>query len=90
MWIDPARWSRQARALGAVLVLVSMTIAVRLPLLTEHQPIDDEVNYSVIARAVMGGGQPYADAVERRPPLTFWIYEACFRLFGSGNWLALE
>jgi 4-amino-4-deoxy-L-arabinose transferase-like glycosyltransferase len=74
----------------AALVLAALTIAIRLPLLALAQPIDDEVNYSVVARQLIDGGRLYVDVVERRPPLTFWLYSAVFRIFGEDNWLALH
>src|SRR5205085_226425 len=72
------------------LVIAAIAIAVRLPALTFHSAIDDEVNYSVVARQLMDGGLMYADVVERRPPATFWLYEGIFRLFGRENWFALH
>ena len=72
------------------LLLVAITIAIRLPLLVQHSAIDDEVNYSVVARQLMDGGLMYVDVVERRPPATFWVYEGVFRLFGRENWFALH
>ena len=72
------------------LLLVAITIAIRLPLLVHHSAIDDEVNYSVVARQLMDGGLMYVDVVERRPPATFWLYEGVFRLFGRENWFALH
>jgi hypothetical protein len=75
---------------GQWTVLSLITIVVRLPLLLQQHAIDDEVNYSVIARQLMHGGTLYADAVERRPPLTFWVYEAVFRVAGHDNWFALH
>ena len=74
----------------ALLVLAALTIVIRLPLLRLSQPIDDEVNYSVVARQLMNGGLLYVDVVERRPPLTFWLYSAVFKVFGEDNWLALH
>ena len=72
------------------LLLVAITIAIRLPLLMQHSAIDDEANYSVVARELMDGGRMYVDVVERRLPATFWVYETVFRLFGRENWLALH
>ena len=88
----PDRHTRAAwtRPLIYGLLLVAITIAIRLPLLMQPGAIDDEVNYSVVARQLMDGGLMYVDVVERRPPATFWLYEGVFRLFGRENWFALH
>ncbi len=39
---------------------------------------------------MLEGGQPYRDAVERKPPLLFSLYEGVFRLAGPRNWVALH
>jgi 4-amino-4-deoxy-L-arabinose transferase-like glycosyltransferase len=54
------------------------------------QPIDSEAMYSVVANEIVDGGRPYADAVERKPPLLFWTYAAVFKIAGKYNWGALH
>jgi Dolichyl-phosphate-mannose-protein mannosyltransferase len=46
--------------------------------------------YSVVANEIVDGGRPYADAVERKPPLLFWTYAAVFKIAGKFNWKALH
>ena len=46
--------------------------------------------YSVVANEIVDGGRPYADAVERKPPLLFWTYAAVFKIAGKFNWQALH
>jgi hypothetical protein len=46
--------------------------------------------YSVVANEIVDGGQPYVDAVERKPPLLFWTYAAVFKVAGKFNWKALH
>jgi 4-amino-4-deoxy-L-arabinose transferase-like glycosyltransferase len=74
----------------AALGLVLLTIATRLPALVHPQPIDDEAMYSVVANEIVDGGRPYADAVDRKPPLLFWTYAAVFKIAGKFNWKALH
>src|SRR5947209_3454036 len=74
-------------AIGGVVLL---TVATRLPALLHPQAIDDEAIYSVVAHEIVDGGRPYADAVERKPPLLFWTYAAVFKLAGKFNWPALH
>src|SRR5438128_12379379 len=76
----------QWAALGVVL----LTIAIRVPSLLHPQPIDSESMYSVVANEIVDGGRPYADAVERKPPLLFWTYAAVFEVAGKYNWHALH
>ena len=83
----PTHSSRQIRfALGIVL----LTVAIRLPSLLHPRPIDSEAMYSVVANEIVDGGRPYADAVERKPPLLFWTYAAVFKIVGKFNWKALH
>jgi 4-amino-4-deoxy-L-arabinose transferase-like glycosyltransferase len=73
-----------------VFALFLLTIFIRLPALAHPQPIDDEDVYAVVGNEIVDGGRPYAEAVERKPPLLFWIYAAIFKLFGKYNWPALH
>src|SRR5206468_10830485 len=84
----PTHRSRQfcLAALGIIL----LTVAIRLPSLLHPQPIDSEAMYSVVANEIVDGGQPYIDAVERKPPLLFWTYAAVFKVAGKFNWKALH
>jgi 4-amino-4-deoxy-L-arabinose transferase-like glycosyltransferase len=84
----PTHRSRQfyLAALGIIL----LTIAIRLPSLLHPQPIDSEAMYSVVANEIVDGDRPYADAVERKPPLLFWTYAAIFKIAGKFNWKALH
>src|SRR5437763_5059202 len=74
----------------AVLGLVLLTVAIRLPSLVHPQTIDSEGIYSVVANEIVDGGRPYIDAVERKPPLLFWTYAAIFKVAGKFNWKALH
>ena len=50
----------------AVLGLVLLTVATRLPAILHPLSIDDEAGYSVIANEIVDGDRPYIDAVDRR------------------------
>ena len=39
---------------------------------------------------MVDGGLPYLDAIERKPPLLFWTYQAVFEAGGRHNWFALH
>src|SRR5262249_53119504 len=70
--------------------IILLTVAIRLPSLLHPQPLDSEAMYSVVANEIVDGGRPYADAVERKPPLLFWTYAAVFKIAGKFNWKALH
>src|SRR6266404_5113802 len=74
----------------AVLGIILLTVAIRLPSLLHPQPIDSEAMYSVVANEIVDGGRPYIDAIERKPPLLFWTYAAIFKVAGKFNWTALH
>ena len=74
----------------AALGIILLTVAIRLPSLLHPRPIDSEEMYSVVANEIVDGGRPYADAVERKPPLLFWTYAAVFKIAGKFNWKALH
>src|SRR5207249_10048656 len=84
----PIHSSRQFRF--AALGIILLTVAIRLPSLSHPQPIDSEAMYSVVANEIVDGDRPYADAVERKPPLLFWTYAAIFKIAGKFNWKALH
>jgi len=84
----PTHRSRRFRF--AVLGIILLTVAIRLPSLWRPFPIDDEGGYSVIANEIVDGGHPYIDAVDRKPPLLYWTYAAVFKVAGKYNWMALH
>ena len=81
---------RSQRLIIWIVALVLLTVATRLPLLRLDRPIDDEVVYGVVAQTIVDGGVPYVNAVERKPPLLFYVYAAVLRTFGPSNWRALH
>jgi 4-amino-4-deoxy-L-arabinose transferase-like glycosyltransferase len=84
----PTHRSRQFRL--AVLGIILLTVAIRLPSLLHPQAIDSEAMYSVVANEIVDGGRPYIDAIERKPPLLFWTYAVIFKVAGEFNWKALH
>src|SRR5256714_11131566 len=84
----PTHSSRQFRFAAVGIIL--LTVVIRLPSLLHPQPIDSEAMYSVVANEIVDGGRPYADAVERKPPVLFWTYAAVFKVAGEFNWKALH
>jgi 4-amino-4-deoxy-L-arabinose transferase-like glycosyltransferase len=71
-------------------LLALFTLVTRLPLLTYPKACDDEQVYVVVAMEMVHGGRPYLDAIERKPPLLFYLYDAILRTFGDYNYFALH
>ncbi|HSQ97017.1 MAG TPA: glycosyltransferase family 39 protein [Croceibacterium sp.] len=83
-------WPGGRSLAAAWLALIALTAFIRLPALLFPGPIDDEGVYSVVANAMLSGGMPYRDAIERKPPFLFDVYAGVFGAFGEYNWLALH
>src|SRR5215468_12775064 len=69
------------------MLLVLLTVFLRLPAVMHPKYIDDEGGYAVVAHELLHGGTLYINALDRRPPLLFWIYTAIFCVVGPYNWL---
>jgi hypothetical protein len=70
--------------------LFIFTIVMRIPALTFPRAMDDEQVYAVVGMEMFHGGLPYVDAIERKPPLLFLLYEGLFRIGGAYNMYALH
>jgi 4-amino-4-deoxy-L-arabinose transferase-like glycosyltransferase len=69
----------------AWLLLVLLTLALRFPAIVHPMTVDDEGGYAVVAHELLEDGTLYQSALDRRPPLLFWIYAAVFRVVGPYN-----
>jgi 4-amino-4-deoxy-L-arabinose transferase-like glycosyltransferase len=87
-------WLRRSALLDErVRIPLSLTLFVvlsRLPVLLAPKALDDEQVYAVVARQMLAGGKLYIDAIERKPPLLFLVYQAILGTAGAGNWFALH
>jgi len=72
------------------MLLVLLTIFIRLPAVMHPKYIDDEGGYAVVAHELLHGGTLYISALDRKPPLLFWIYTVIFFVVGHYNWVALH
>ena len=73
-----------------LLALGVFALVTRLPLLAYPKACDDEQVYAVVGMEMLHGGRPYIDAIERKPPLLFYLYEALFRLGGAYDYFAVH
>src|SRR5262252_7890301 len=69
------------------ILLVLLTVCLRLPAIVHPKAIDDEAGYATVAHELLHGGTLYVSALDRRPPLLFWIYTAIFFVVGPYNWV---
>lgn len=69
------------------LLLVLLTVVTRLPAIFHTKQIEDEGGYAVVAHELLAGETLYKSALDRRPPLLFWLYAAFFFVVGSYNWI---
>jgi len=76
--------------LRAWLLLALLTLALRLPAIVHPMTLDDEGGYAVVAHELLEGGTLYRSALDRRPPLLFWIYAGVFGVVGEYNWPAFH
>ncbi len=73
-----------------ILALTALTFLLRI--VTFYTPIMDvdESFFGVFASVLQHGGVPYLDAMDNKPPLIFFLYQAVWQVFGENNWLALH
>jgi len=77
--------ARFARTADAVLLAGFVVAALAgLALLVAYGYGRDQGIYAVVARAVAGGGAPYLDAWDFKPPAIFGVYALARALFGPG------
>ena len=69
------------------MLLVLLTLVLRLPAIVHPMALDDEGGYTVVAHELLNDGTLYQSALDRRPPLLFWIYAGIFGVVGEYNWL---
>ncbi len=67
-------------------MVVLLTMIMRFPAFISPKAIDDERIYSAVAIEMINGGLMYKDAVERKPPMLFWTYQAILEIGGDYNW----
>lgn len=69
------------------LLLALFTVLLRMPAVLHPKQIDDEGGYTAVAHELLAGQTLYISALDRRPPLLFWLYAAIFFVVGNYNWV---
>ena len=73
---------KERKELLILLLIIALATLLRLAFL--HEPFErDEGQYAAIAREILRGGLPYRDAIEIKPPGTFYLYALALWLFGA-------
>ncbi|MEK7216968.1 MAG: hypothetical protein AAB289_15385 [Chloroflexota bacterium] len=70
------------RTAVALLGVVALTLAFRLPSLFEPPWYDDEGIYAAVAHALLRGDRLYKDVLDNRPPGIYWLYAAMLAVSG--------
>ena len=81
---EPARTRRAARVVSAALALLVL-LWLRLPTNRVDILNVDEADFVVEASALLDGGRPYIDFVEKKPPLIYYLYAGGLALVGRYN-----
>jgi 4-amino-4-deoxy-L-arabinose transferase-like glycosyltransferase len=75
---------KQHPELAWLAAIMLLSTALRLAFL--HEPFErDEGQYASIAQEILRGGLPYRDAIEIKPPGTFYLYALAISLFGAST-----
>ncbi|MBV9354278.1 MAG: glycosyltransferase family 39 protein [Chloroflexi bacterium] len=75
----PPTGTRSWTAIAAVLLVLAIGLAAKAPELV--LPIGpDQGTYSYVAERILEGGQPYVDAFDNKPPLTYFAHAAVLAL----------
>jgi hypothetical protein len=78
----PPLYSRAVRKPFFLLAALVVGTILRLPTLGRQLLSDDEAIYAATADAMRRGARLYLDAVDHKPPLIYFIYQAGFALAG--------
>lgn len=75
---------RQTAATNALVCAALAAIVYLLLILTTFKYGRDQGIYAVVSDTILGGGAPYRDAWDFKPPLVFFVYAAARGLLGTG------
>ncbi len=73
-----------------IMLLFFLILILRIP--TLYQPIVDidESVFSEFASIILQGGAPYIDALDNKPPLTYYFFSIVYYFTGTGNMPAVH
>ncbi len=81
---EPRPWIEKAAVSASVLAVLAAGAALLSPLLTYPLGRDQGV-FATVADVIQGGGMPYRDAWDTKPPGIFYVFWLSFRLFGRSE-----
>ncbi len=65
-----------------ILLIAGLIFVLRIPVLYQHIIDIDETAFSEFASIMLNGGLPYIDAVDNKPPLTYYFFYFVYALTG--------
>ncbi|HPJ34117.1 MAG TPA: hypothetical protein PK358_04730 [Spirochaetota bacterium] len=68
-----------------ILWIAGLIFVLRIPTLYQHIVDIDETAFSEFARIIMNGGLPYVDAIDNKPPLTYYFFYLVYAFSGTGS-----
>jgi hypothetical protein len=68
------------RFIKHILLLTGLIFVLRIPVLYQHIIDIDETAFSEFASIMLNGGLPYIDAVDNKPPLTYYFFYCIYVL----------
>src|ERR1051325_652452 len=87
---DYAMGSTRAMTGWALLAIIGSGFILRIP--STFRPVWnlDEAASACIADVILNGGLPFKDAIDTRPPLTYYAFAMVFAIFGRNNMPAVH
>ncbi len=78
------------RFIKHILLLTGLIFVLRIPVLYQHIIDIDETAFSEFASIMLNGGLPYIDAVDNKPPLTYYFFYCIYALTGIKSLIAVH
>lgn len=73
-----------------ILFVAGLIFILRIPSLYQHIMDIDETAFSEFASIMLNGGIPYIDAVDNKPPLTYYFFYMIYALIGKVSLLSVH
>lgn len=78
------------RHIRHILWIAGLIFVLRIPSLYQHIMDIDETAFSEFAKIILNGGVPYIDAVDNKPPFTYYFFYLVYSLSGISNLIIIH
>lgn len=78
------------RSTKHILLIAGLIFVLRIPVLYQHIIDIDETAFSEFASIILNGGLPYIDAVDNKPPLTYYLFYLVYSVTGLRSLIAVH